>query len=384
MADRDEAMTPDEGRLSDVEVDSDVAEGKDSANEEMQQPVVKKRGRPSTKDVQMKKQQTEMNKILDNQKILEDKVEELTAANLELKESNTSTFMELEELKAQFKDLESEKMELLEQLANEGDCSTSEPKPLGLFIHDSPMSNIMGKLPKAVSWDKLCVNLSDLDSRDITMYAERKDLLLFSIGSDDIRQGTKGLEAFAKLNKVATEISKQTQVVVTSIPPTSTRGNTSQISLFNFKLEKNQVPYQKIIIEFARASLDENDSLNDNAVNTMAHLIEKQMKIPTARKALSSDLPESGFDTQVLMEIQQKDIGKVIGKSGYTIAKLTNDYNVKMTIGKWCEPRKDKRDEITEIMDAILIKGNSNQVKAVMSCIEGIVGEPALKRPKQH
>ena len=72
MADRDEAMTPDEGRLSDVEVDSDVAEGKDSANEEMQQPVVKKRGRPSTKDVQMKKQQTEMNKILDNQKILED------------------------------------------------------------------------------------------------------------------------------------------------------------------------------------------------------------------------------------------------------------------------------------------------------------------------
>ena len=78
------------------------------------------------------------------------------------------------------------------------------------------------------------------------------------------------------------------------------------------------------------------------------------------------------------MEIQQKDIGKVIGKAGYTIAKLTNDYNVRMTIGKWCEPKKDKRDEITEIMDAILIKGNSNQVKAVMSCIESIVGEPAL------
>ena len=275
-------------------------------------------------------------------------------------------------------------MELLEQLANEGDNSVSEPKPLGLFFHDGLMRDLYGKLPRGINWDEHCVNLMDLDPKTVTTHAEKSDVILFSIGTADIKCGTKGLEAASKLVKIANDISHLTQVVITTIPPTATKGNSSQISLFNFKLNKSQAQFQLISAEFTKQSLDENDEPTDKAIDMVASLINSQLKTPVAKKPQAAESTEKGYETQVLMEIQQRDIGKIIGKSGFTIAKLTNDHKVKMTIGKWCEPRKDNRDELTEIMDAVLIKGNSAQVREVMAKIDNIISEPAQKRTKRQ
>ena len=37
-----------------------------------------------------------------------------------------------------------------------------------------------------------------------------------------------------------------------------------------------------------------------------------------------------------------------------------------MSIEKLCEPKKEKRDKLTEVMDAVLIKGNSMKVQEAL------------------
>ena len=58
-------------------------------------------------------------------------------------------------------------------------------------------------------------------------------------------------------------------------------------------------------------------------------------------------------------KIQEDDIGKVIGKGGHTIKKLSQDFNVNISIGKWYEKNKSERGsgKYEEVCDAVIVSG---------------------------
>ena len=383
MGDKEDPTVMEETKVSDGE-ESENGEylsdnGQQAQGGDPQQNQAKKRGRPKNTDV-IDKLKREISQLTARCQSLQQDVCDLNSKNTDLKELNESTFKELDELKTLYCESESEKIELMEQLTNDEEIKVE--KPQGLFVYDQITKNLCQQLPKSVEWvDKLCVNLSDMDPREIVQRSETLDIVLFSVGACEIRQGSKGLEVFGKFNRIVTELIKVTSVVATNLPPTVKKGNASQVSLFNFKLAKVQSGYQLINSDFNRMSLDENDNVTDKALRSLAEQIDKEIKLPTAIKSRASPTDE-GYETQVVLEIQQKDIGKVIGKSGFTIAKLTNDHKVQMSIGKWCEPKKERRDELAEIMDAVLIKGNSQKVQEAIKSIQTIVNEPATKRFK--
>ena len=84
--------------------------------------------------------------------------------------------------------------------------------------------------------------------------------------------------------------------------------------------------------------------------------------------------------------MQQKDIGRIIGKAGIMISKLTKENNVQMTIGKWLEPTKENRDEYDEI-HGVIISGRNDNVKFCQSQVLQLLSssqEPATKRIKKQ
>jgi predicted PilT family ATPase len=92
---------------------------------------------------------------------------------------------------------------------------------------------------------------------------------------------------------------------------------------------------------------------------------------------------EEMFETEVFMEIEKKDIGRVIGKAGSTISKLKRDHQVAITVGKWMESLKEDRDSSTEKTQALLIPGRSNIVKTCHRAItEMLAADPQSKKKK--
>jgi predicted PilT family ATPase len=106
-------------------------------------------------------------------------------------------------------------------------------------------------------------------------------------------------------------------------------------------------------------------------------------KLKAAEKIPSEASEHANSNTMVLFKLHHKDIGKVIGRSGSTISKLSSSYSCKLTIGKWLIPKKDNRDELEEAVDGVLIEGTFANICKITNDLENIISEPSSKRPRQ-
>ena len=301
---------------------------------------------------------------------------------------------EYRKVKQLLEEVESERTELLEQLDSSNasvETDSSQPKPIGIVVFDKVAEPIVSRLDTKVTWEKKLTNLEEMVNLSELSHA---DIVLLMIGSEDIRGGMKGQEAFAKLKAIITEVRKDTSVVVMDIPPSNQRGASGRISLMNFKLGKLELENVKFIETTSKSTLreeilDQNDALLDQAVAHISRQINATLTIPTTlkiRNVPSMQIPvaEQSYYMQEVVKIEKKDIGKIIGKSGSTITRLSKDFGVNLNIGKWSEPKRENKEEFEQKMDGVLIMGNSNDVKEAAHAIRNLldIEEPAEKKRK--
>jgi hypothetical protein len=207
----------------------------------------------------------------------------------------------------------------------------------------------------------------------------------------------KGLEAVSTLMKMTKILSAHTQVYCITIPPSKTKSASIQTSLFNYRMaklasdEKSVIQIINMEYQNKEVMLDENDMLSDLCIKTMAEVLNREVKPPPNLKSRKNDDPSPGASqephiTKAVVKLQPNEIGRVIGKSGFMISKISDDNDVSMSIGKWLTPKKDDRDQYEEVLDGVMIEGMSDNVRKAMMKVEDIIKscESSSKRPRMN
>ena len=311
----------------------------------------------------------------------------------EVKENQNSLQSELCDAQTRISDLEQERDEIMEQLSSSNnDISlVSSPLASGLLICDLPTKDVMKMIENShIHFDAKAVDarrlLVEVSPDDISHY----DLIIILCGSADIRNGAKGLEICSLITNAAAEFSKDADVYLITLPPSRSKGGAGSSTLFNFKLaNKYNAPNDRIHVinmEYPGGKdelLDVDNLPTQKCAWMMKEAINKSISVPSSPKSVSSVAKEECFNMTQFMEIDKKDIGRVIGKAGSTISKLTSDFKVSMSIGKWLERSKDDRDSFVEITQAVLIGGKNDRVKACHSALcDMLAAEPPVKKKK--
>ena len=131
---------------------------------------------------------------------------------------------------------------------------------------------------------------------------------------------------------------------------------------------------------------DDEDFLNPAAVSKISQKINEGITSPEKLKLPSSGASHSasGESTQninmhELFPLKVNQIGRIIGQRGETIIGLSKRFDVAMRVGKWFEPKKEKRDEYEEKMNAVLISGMSVKVAEAADAVKCILMEEVKK-----
>ena len=194
---------------------------------------------------------------------------------------------------------------------------------------------------------------------------------------------------FSKLKLVLSKLADHTKIVVAELPPTSIRGAAAQITLFNFKLAKISEIFPNVVYIASNPKavlrnelLDENDDLSESAISSIAKELSNisppeniKPHFPCAKEASNStaSISDSSYKLTELIQLQQRQIGRVIGIQGSTITKLSKKHSVTLRIGKWSEPKRDNRTEMENKMDGVIITGLINNVTAAADEVRSII-----------
>ena len=316
-------------------------------------------------------------------------IEELTEKVTDAAQSLETSENETEKLRQLLCESENEKCELLEQL----DSSVLSgpdffgPKPRGMVVYDNVTKSLVEKLGSNINWQPIKSSL-DLPESLLGEMAGL-DIILFLTGSEDIRGGAKGAQVFSKLKLVLSKLADHTKIVVAELPPTSIRGAAAQITLFNFKLAKISEIFPNVVYIASNPKavlrnelLDENDDLSESAISSIAKELSNisppeniKPHFPCAKEASNStaSISDSSYKLTELIQLQQRQIGRVIGIQGSTITKLSKKHSVTLRIGKWSEPKRDNRTEMENKMDGVIITGLINNVTAAADEVRSII-----------
>jgi myosin heavy subunit len=278
---------------------------------------------------------------------------------------------------------ESEKNELLEHLDNSNYGTEPQAKPRALVIYDNVMEKVAKNLDDKFTWTYRTTTISEMKTSDYIEAFDLADLVLFLIGSSDIRGGTKGLDAFGKLRRVVEAAKDRSKVVIAEIAPTCKRGAAGHVSVFNYKLSKMQdvtviASNPKMVKD---ELLNENDELCEVAVTTIVKKINQELLPPETLKTLAATKPETDSTCTVneFVELKSNQVGRVIGQRGTTITSLTRKFDVTMRIGKWGEPKKDNKDNIEMKTDGVIVTGLASNVFNVINEIRKILDKEYVK-----
>jgi len=75
---------------------------------------------------------------------------------------------------------------------------------------------------------------------------------------------------------------------------------------------------------------------------------------------------------KVFVDVNKDDVGKVIGRGGHIVKKLSTDNNVTINIGKWYEKAGRNSDDYREVCSGILVKGDYSNVITTRDAIQKI------------
>jgi hypothetical protein len=159
-----------------------------------------------------------------------------------------------------------------------------------------------------------------------------------------------------------------------------------QISLYNHRLsqlQKDNYKFAKVTCNALRCDQVEDDGTTPVlCINAYVSAL-KEISVPTNPKPKGSlaFASSASFQVNAAMPLKRDTIGKVIGKGGNVIKKISEVNNVKMTVGKWCEQDRENKSDLNVVFDGVLIKGQSNDVKNAIQSVTDILADYAKEEP---
>lgn len=332
-------------------------------------------------------------------------INELQLSNQELLNVVSSKEDELAKLKQLLDERDNDVTELLEQVASHDTQDVSlKPEPKGLCIVDEISEVLFNGLPSGVTWSCNKCTLSNLSLAPEIF--DSYDIVLLLNGTCDINEGLSGIQAYRKMTKIVDVLSGHGHLALMLLPPGSAA---TQISIYNMKIKQflNSLDEEKNeLIEWntryaARAELFSNNgkTMTPKCVDVMSSSITKHLTIP--QKSAVGQKPKSNKDASTplmndrdpikcLAEINKGMIGRIIGRNGRTIRRLSDDHNVKIDIGSWLIPNKEDREDVISLIrnkcetltDAITVSGKVGDVKNVLNEIKLITDDLPEKKAK--
>lgn len=320
---------------------------------------------------------------------LEAKVTELETfkANLEVEKNELTE--EIVKVNQLLEDKETDMQELLQQLDTSSGLSPSssfsQPLLAGLIIYDNVMAPVIEQVKAAdlnTRWSCLEAKVSDnLEEVDADDY----DIILLLIGSQDAREGMAGHMIYKKLATLADRFATVPRLAIAELVPSSVKGSSGHISIANYKLDKLKESDVKII-QFRLKDmpkdkiLDAMDALTPAAREQIVKSIRDQIgELPSPKQQRKKSRKEEDNTNlknvgkfSAMLTLGENDVGRVIGKSGSVISKLSKENDVVLTIGQWYEPKRENRKEYEFKTDAVLVSGSVNNINKATKLISDI------------
>ena len=282
---------------------------------------------------------------------------------------------DLELTRSSLLERESDYTDLLDQLSNheENFASQSTPKPNGIVFFDDITECLISKLKPSINWNKIKKGISDIDESDGIKDA---DIVLIVTGSSEIATGTTAFHLHQALRRTLNKYCEDTQFYVTSLPPNNSAR--VQIDLYNHKLANLDIKNSCVLkLKFIGSKLD---LVNFNGTTpspkciSMFDEILQSITVPTVVKSKrSAATSDSSFEVTAIMQIKPVLVGRIIGKNGNVIKRITTDCDVRISFGSWKERNSESKEDDADSFTAAMIKGLSANVNRAMDQINVII-----------
>ena len=196
-------------------------------------------------------------------------------------------------------------------------------------------------------------------------------------GSSKMIDRTTGKDMYDEYDKLITKFQDICKLICVHQPPANVKSLRSRVDMFNRRLDSLVInpKVQLIAPNISHLSKDnflEGDgyTLSQNGAETFATFLKDEIQPPPTIKVKSEQSTDSpsqlpNIELSNMLEIQNEDIGKIIGTGGHIIKDISSKHKVKLLIGKWFEKRKgksDKKSEYEEKFDGVVICGNASNV----------------------
>ena len=274
-------------------------------------------------------------------------------------------------------DKEQDYADLLEQFSSHEEDSSphAAAKPVGVVLFDDITEPIVNNLTKAINWTKTKRNLTDVDENDDF---QNVDVVLIATGSKDISQGTSAFQLHQILKKVLVKTSEHTLTYVMNIPPNNHAR--VQVDLYNHKMSNMEEISENVRILKIRFLGSKADLVNFDGFTPSDKCLAlyeeslgkisppKTLKIPGAVGGGNID-----FDVTAVIQIKPEMVGRIIGKGGAVIRRITDECRVKMSFGSWKEKSSENRDVEPENFMAVMVKGLAYNAKKASTIIDDII-----------
>jgi hypothetical protein len=348
---------------------NNVENNPDEVNADEPKPPKRGRGRPRKEE--------------DPQAALRKELEEIRKENSKLCEKlrtcvseKDDVIKDLELTRSSLMEREHDYAELLEQFSHheENNSPHTVCKPSGVVFYDDITESCVSTLKSSISWNKVKKGLGDIkfcESDNI----KNADLALILTGADEIAAGVSAFQLHQTLKGILSDC-EDTQVYIAYLPPNNNAR--VQIDLYNHKLNGMENENVHILkVRFLGSKLDlvgYNGSTPSSKCISLYEEVLKTISVPTNLKPKDAASGETSFDFDItsVLPIKSEMVGRIIGRNGVNIKKITSTCKVKMSFGSWKEKGNESRDEEPDSFTAVMIQGKVSNVHQAIAQIKDI------------
>lgn len=323
--------------------------------------------------------------------------DDLKLENTELVNDITSKSLELESTSKRLSESEHDYKELLDQVTDQQDKAPPTPKPRGVAIVDPITAPLECLLSTEVKWEVLLKSPDEAENFFEGALQVSPDIVLFMTGATAMKNGLAGLACYNHINNSVNNLLKaKCKVAILQLPPFTA---SSQINIFN--LRASRINETQFISWDSRAAPRSELVMQDGKLlKKCFQLIEAAMAdlvVPDA-KAISvpiSSEADQSHDPNILatcmLDIDHKNIGKLIGRNGRTIRQIQDAHEVSIVIGQWLEVKKENREEVNRLIagkcdkssDAVTISGAIRDIQSALAEVKSIMSHDPREPPSK-
>ena len=338
------------------------------------------RGRPKKDD----DQQLLATNEIKNVNALRRELEDLRSENSKLEDllriytsRNEDIEKDLELTRASLLEKEQDYSDLLDQFSSheETSAATLIKKPMGIVFFDDITELLLGKLTSSIRWKNVKKCLSDIDETDEFKEA---DVVVLLTGACEISNGVSAFHLHQTLKEKMSMIAEHCIVYATSLPPNNK--SRVQVDIYNHKfnnLTGDGHNINLVKVKFLGSKLDlvnfDGSTPSDKCVTLYENALKAIIPPSTVKEPSSTIESNVNFTVTAVVPIKSELVGRIIGKGGSMIRKITDGCSVKMSFGNWRERTSEAREEDPEVFTGVMIKGQASNVKRAIDWVEEIV-----------